>query len=255
MKLLTLRERQIYMLNVLKDIDKFCRENNISYTLCGGTMLGAVRHKGFIPWDDDLDIDMLRQDYDKFIANYKSDKYKLLCNTDENPEMLSVGYAKVVDPSTFTINKNKEREYGVFVDVFPLEGLPEDPSQHYKYYHKGARIHNRFYHRHRKDFVSIIKSYGHSLNYWRKKLNEIQTCRKYMDSEYVSNLIGSNGTYMKLPRAAFKDLIDIPFEGCNFLSIRDTDSYLKALYGPNYMVPVKYPMHQSEVYAVEKDNE
>lgn len=122
----TLRRQQLRMLEILLYIDKVCKENDIKYWLSSGTLLGAVRHGGFIPWDDDLDIEMLREDYEKFIKvfpnsddfvlqTYKSDKYYLL------------PFAKIRDKHS-RLNEfghNSSFKYqGLFVDVFCLEKSP-----------------------------------------------------------------------------------------------------------------------------------
>ena len=91
-KPLTLEEKQEIILDQLKDVDRFCRENHIKYSIAYGTLLGAIRHGGFIPWDDDADICMLREDYDRFAASYKSEKYHMLqfCHNHEDKEVFFI---------------------------------------------------------------------------------------------------------------------------------------------------------------------
>ena len=97
---LSLKEKQMIILDIMKDIDKFCRANDIPYTLSSGTLLGAVRHGGFIPWDDDADIFMLREDFDRFVSIYRSDRYKLVFNSKPEEKTLPSGIAQNGDPST-----------------------------------------------------------------------------------------------------------------------------------------------------------
>jgi len=91
-------------LDILSFIHDFCEKNDIKYSLCGGTLLGAVRHKGFIPWDDDIDIFMLRDQYEKFISlmeNNDDDTFKLI--TYKNSKNYNLLFAKVVDKRTILI--------------------------------------------------------------------------------------------------------------------------------------------------------
>ena len=99
-KKITKEEMKKIQINILDDVSKFCDENNIKYWIDCGTLLGAIRHKGYIPWDDDIDIGMLREDYDKFIKLYnsKKSKYKLKCI--ELDKTYEYPFGKVIDTDT-----------------------------------------------------------------------------------------------------------------------------------------------------------
>ncbi len=102
MKELLSDELKRIQLDILRNVHKFCLEHNINYSLAYGTLLGAVRHKGFIPWDDDIDIMMLRNDYDRFIKEYpESDEYGLCCF--EKDTNYPYSFAKVQDKKTSLI--------------------------------------------------------------------------------------------------------------------------------------------------------
>ncbi len=123
-----LRQAQLLMLKILKEIHRVCEENNIQYFLSDGTLLGAVRHNGFIPWDDDLDIGMMREDYDKFckIANSKfSEDFFLQSNKTDSNYYLS--YAKVVLRNTLWVeNGTKTSDIKcLYVDIFPYDKVPQ----------------------------------------------------------------------------------------------------------------------------------
>lgn len=116
-------------LNILKNVADFCDRNNLRYYLCGGTLLGAVRHKGFIPWDDDMDIAMPREDYEKFqkLYNGYSDRYAV--NGIENNEQWHMPFARVEDLNTVLYEHTLKPKYEkghVFVDVFPIDGIPNN---------------------------------------------------------------------------------------------------------------------------------
>lgn len=111
------------ILKIMDEIDRICKKNKLSYYLIGGSLLGAVRHQGFIPWDDDLDIAMPRDDYERFVdlcAKELSPDCYLLWHTTER-EYWRI-FAKVCLKDTLYVEKQiKERQYGIFVDIFPLD--------------------------------------------------------------------------------------------------------------------------------------
>lgn len=119
-----LRKAQLRMLEMLKYIDRICTENNITYWLSSGTCLGAVRHGGFIPWDDDCDIEMLEPDYRKFdsvMRHIKDSKYVL--QTHKNDYSYFPRFGKFRDCNSFVIEHGYDRKHkynGIFIDVFPL---------------------------------------------------------------------------------------------------------------------------------------
>lgn len=134
MKEMTLREVQLVSLDILKDVHRFCVENNIAYSLSGGTLLGAIRHKGFIPWDDDLDIQIPRPDYDRFINTYVSKcGYKLFSREIPGGENVRIRLTKICEmektfmdngPYTWTNVKT-----GIGIDVIPVEGAPSSYNE------------------------------------------------------------------------------------------------------------------------------
>lgn len=125
MKKINMDEMKCIQLSILKDVADFCEENGIRYCLYGGTLLGAIRHKGYIPWDDDIDIAMPRPDYERFIGSYKSEYYNLLHWQKTNHCLCT--YMKVYDNRTTLIeNGDLGETYGINIDVFPIDGLPKE---------------------------------------------------------------------------------------------------------------------------------
>lgn len=127
-KVVSVLESRHIMMEILKNVADFCDKNGIRYTLSYGTLIGAIRHQGFIPWDDDIDIDMPRPDYEKFIKSYpQTGPYKISAFGDKNSFLL---YAKVYDSRT--IKKEQGIDYvkycplGIDIDVFPIDGQPND---------------------------------------------------------------------------------------------------------------------------------
>ena len=125
-----LKEIQLIELDILKSVTDLCNENNINYFIIGGTLLGAVRHKGFIPWDDDIDIGMSREDYNKFIAVAKEKLADdLFLQTFQTEPESPFYFAKVRKNGTKFVEyycKKLKINHGVFFDIFPFDNIPDD---------------------------------------------------------------------------------------------------------------------------------
>mgnify|MGYP002626357252 CR=1 FL=1 len=132
MREMALKEIQQVSLDILKDVHQFCINNGIHYSLCYGTLLGAIRHNGFIPWDDDIDIMMPRPDYDRFVNTYKSEIGYLLFAAEKNDgrTKVSVAFARVCEMRKTYVDTGVgpwiNKKTGVWIDVFPIDGAPDN---------------------------------------------------------------------------------------------------------------------------------
>lgn len=129
----TLKTLQKIELMILREFHQICEENDIDYFLCGGTAIGYIRHGGFIPWDDDIDVGMTRDDYDKFlkIATEKySDKYTVM-NNETNPKFHLMNTRWGLNGTSFVTDdfKDANEEYGIFLDIFCFDNIPDDEKQ------------------------------------------------------------------------------------------------------------------------------
>lgn len=126
-----LKKLQKIELEMLIEVDRICKKNHIKYTIVGGTLLGAVRHGGFIPWDDDADVAMLRPEYEKFcdIIDEKLDKSRFYFQNIDRTEGYRWGYAKLRRKGTLFVRENQKHmkyEQGIFLDIFPIDGTPDN---------------------------------------------------------------------------------------------------------------------------------
>ena len=143
-----LRELQLVELEILLEVDRVCRENGIEYFLDGGTALGAVRHGGFIPWDDDIDIGMTRENYEKFLEiapeKLKNDYFLQTRKTDKKAPYM---YAKVRKNGTVFMEWNKrnlDMHHGIYIDIFPYDNVPDDIKERNEYLAKCGRLYRLY---------------------------------------------------------------------------------------------------------------
>lgn len=242
MKKLSTDEVKKIALDILIDVDRFCIENNITYFLACGTLLGAIKYKGFIPWDDDIDIMMPRPDYERFIESYKSDKYKVL-----NPNTGMYFYGKVYDTSTEVIENGidhkKYNPIGVDIDVFPLDGIVNDEEIIKKKVKKSAfletllRLSNQpiFYRKNKLKAINrIIPRIIGSKNIVKLIENNAKEY-KYVDSNYVIRYKDTpNGNSCAIEKDAFK-VIRKEFEGHMFNVPEGYDIWLSKFYRKDYL--------------------
>ena len=239
-------ESKRIQLEILDGIDRFCTQRGLRYSLAYGTLIGAVRHKGFIPWDDDIDLMMPRPDYDRLRKEFQADGLYLvdLAERDDCVET----FLKVCKAGTVMVDKNFGRElWGVNVDVFPVDGAPSgDLAGHYAAldrireklfqicpYYKSVRK-GRFPLMVKYALKRLRYFYPGSFRSLKKKLVDGQKALPYATSEIVGVYYASEKTRTFLKKAIYDEIGTLPFEGKEYPALKHFDTYLSSLYG-NYM--------------------
>lgn len=238
---LTLKEVQELSLGVLIDIAKFCDENNLTYFLACGTLLGAIRHKGFIPWDDDVDIMMPRPDYNRFLNEYKSDRYKI-CKPSEGRFYFAKVYDSTTEKIESGIDTKKFYNLGVDVDIFPLDGMINDDKVIKRIYKKECflemllRLANQpiFYRSNKLKAINrLIPRIIGSKNLV-KMIEKNAQKYPYEKSEYVVRMRRSAHGFTGALKKSIYDKAYAEFEAHMFCVPKGYDEWLTRFYG-NYM--------------------
>ena len=234
------------ILNILVNVDKVCRKHGIRYWLSDGTMLGAVRHGGFIPWDDDADIAMPRPDFQRFIehgSEWLPKPFEL--QTFELDENSSCALLKVIDGSTTLIERWSLNQIGgVYIDVCPIDGIP---AQRWRRKLRIGLVHmvkTWVYLRNRDPYKR-----GHGYTSWLPRLlqapvknitlqrlqKRIQTAYDYETAPLIADY--DSGDRSTMPREVMGTPTPIMFEGHELLGVEHPDTYLKCLYGDYMKLP------------------
>lgn len=249
-----LRKVQLVQLEIAKEIRRVCEENEISYFLAHGSFLGAVRHKGFIPWDDDMDMGMLRRDYEKFcrIAPEKL-KPEYCLQTWYTEPNYGLPFGKVMKRNTVYLeNKKTSRlpDNGFYVDIFPYDYAPEDPMQQKKLAASLLSIYR----------MKLMKSgYKPWLDndkiIWKKRIGylyyqmkSLLVSQQSLIRDYDTLAVAIPDSSLVCERSArtnpkcydsccAEELADYSFEGEIFKGPKDYDNYLTTLYGDYMALP------------------
>ena len=127
MEFMTIQDKQKAFLDVLLFLDDFCNKHNLRYYLAYGTLIGTIRHQGFIPWDDDVDVHIPRPDYERLLSEFSDidGHFKLVsCFTDSD---YILPFAKIQNMNTARMIRGEKLDYqGIGIDLFPLDGIPDD---------------------------------------------------------------------------------------------------------------------------------
>ena len=245
-KFIDSEESKRIQLEILDGIDRFCTQRGLRYSLAYGTLIGAVRHKGFIPWDDDIDLMMPRPDYDRLRKEFQADGLYLVDLADRDDCVET--FLKVCKAGTVMVDKNFGRElWGVNVDVFPVDGAPsEDLASHYAAldrireklfqicpYYKSVRK-GRFPLMVKYALKRLRYFYPGSFRSLKKKLVDGQKALPYATSEIVGVYYASEKTRTFLKKEIYDEIATLPFEGKEYPALKHFDTYLSSLYG-NYM--------------------
>ena len=259
MKAISIEALRQIQLRLLKCVDTICVENNLHYSLCGGTLIGAIRHKGYIPWDDDIDVMFPRGDYEQFIkiAGRRLPN-NLAVYTCFNKQDYYYPFAKLVDTTTI-LEEPCDRLFeglGVYVDLFPCDGLPNVEKKRNAYWSviriwkrlntmvyqktaKGESLPKRLL---RKSVFFLYRFKSKSS--LAKKINRLAMQNSFATSEYVACSVAGYGMKEQIRKTVFDSYIDVPFEGEIFKSFSGYDEYLHSLYG-DYM---QFPPEDKRVF-------
>ncbi len=241
-----IRPLQLRILDILMAVDRVCHEHGLRYYIIAGTLLGAVRHKGFIPWDDDLDIAMPRRDYDLLMQHadeWLPAPYEAICY--ERDKNYPLPFAKIQDAST-TLIERMHLKYlgGVYIDVFPLDGVPRNAL--------ARRWHFTRYFFYKKVLYFIYRDpyrHGHGPSCWIPLL-----CRRFFTLDGVQNKMRSmmtandfdacdlvvdhdDGLKGVMPKSNLGTPTPIPFEDKTVMGVEQPDAYLSRKYGDYMTIP------------------
>lgn len=243
------------LLNILLKFDSFTKEHGLSYSLAYGTLLGAVRHNGFIPWDDDIDVMMPRPDYDRLIA-LVNDGLKI-------PGYQFVGYELGNYPFPYLKFQNSlisveeedmESADGLFLwlDIFPLDGVPRDDDDFGRFWGKAYRLGCFCKAGHTKVLSGVtftkkigklvLKPYCKYLGGARRAADRLVAMARectYSEAEYIADVVwgGPYGLGERLKKTDFERLTLLEFEGHYFATIQNYDQYLTQMYGDYMELP------------------
>lgn len=240
------RVLQLKLLELMKMFHNVCECNNIQYFMLGGTMLGAVRHKGFIPWDDDMDVGLPRQDYERVLSLPQSEwPDHVYIKTPDNSKDLIFPYSKIMDKNTTLIEDRLDGIVGgIYIDIFPLDGAGNSffsaKMRYFLFYLKqGLLYYNQDHGTEKTILRRVFQKYARMQNV--KKLyssaTKWMTKADYHHSLIIGNYPGAWRIREFMPREYMGTPTLYKFEDTKFYGPENFDAYLKSLYGDYMKLP------------------
>lgn len=263
MRLMTQDECRKVQMDILDDVACICKEHGLQYYLAFGSLLGAVRHKGYIPWDDDIDICMVRDEYEKFVKIMRTgagDQYKHLGFIDNKSEGYFYPFAKVVDNRTEVDMERHTNKHGIWIDIFPLDGVTESPVV--------SKFHMTLCAFMRVVVLAMDANFAKmkiGFDWFYKRLfytlahivGTKRVCRihekifkryKASESKYIANLFTNNGTRSMMDKEKLLHVAEYAFEDRKYQGYAEYDYYLKRMYGDYMKLP---PVEKQVTHAFE----
>lgn len=256
----TLRKVQLIQLEMLQEVDRICKKCEIHYNIIAGTLLGAVRHDGYIPWDDDADVAMLREEYEKFRRACKTelDKSRFYFQDHRNTKGYRWGYGKLRRKHTLFLREFQEHmpyKQGIFIDIFPLDGVPDNyilrSMKNFECFcvrkilwsRVGKIAEKNFWKRQGFKLLDRIPEQA-VFCYYHRMIHHANRKKTRMVRILMFPTPNSEYGYY---RSWYENSTDIEFEGITFQGIRDYDSYLSFKFGDYRELP---PIEKRKVHPV-----
>ena len=265
---ISLEELKKIQIEILNDFVSFCDKNGLNYWLDNGTLLGAIRHKGYIPWDDDIDVGMLRDDYDKALRLYNesSSRYKLYSYENNKDFLYPCG--KVLDTKTVLYEPDERgNKLSVNIDVFVYDICPDDTNTTNKMFKKrmrylklqSAKINQNYVGKKFKFLRRFLHFFLNSFfpkGYFINKIVNIS--RTYINSNY--KCVGNFMSYSNVvaPIDIFDSFIDVAFEGKKYKAPIGYDRWLTLFYGDYMKLPPiekRKSHHTFKAYFLDRSDE
>ena len=258
MQLISMKDVQKGSLEILKKIDEICGLLNLKYCLAYGTLIGAIRHKGFIPWDDDVDIMMPRKDYNSFVNYFIDHKEELKQFEIINPQVNNKCPYTIsrISDSRYQLDVDNEDDYGIglFVDVYPLDGVGNTVASYSKLKNISSRFASLCFLSTRQSvkrentksalkymikFPAFVVAKMLGKAFFMNKLYNMAAKCDYDNSKYIGCIIWASDDGLRgiFPKEWFDEMIDVEFEGAYFKAPKEYDKVLTHGYGDYMKLP------------------
>lgn len=260
-KILSHEELKEALCQMLYDFSEYCEKHQLKYVLCCGTLLGAIRHQGMIPWDDDIDVSMPREDFDKLHELIKTDPLKsqyclesLLAGNSANP------YAKIFDRNVELVEAESAIKNSIWIDVFPVDGIPDEIAADYRKLSSKVFNYCRFLEKAAKPIkfygfspyglkltVSTLIAHLKSAEYYGQKLDAIARKYKMSECQYATSICWNGIRGILKSERFYTNREKRLFEGHEYYIPQDWDEYLTKFYGDYMQIP---PESERETHNV-----